>query len=159
MARTTKMNPKLSRSGRIALGAFAALLLLLAGCVGLSALVANRVSVRRAEARLTDLPPAFDGTTQLYASDIDLCGLNTAEKSGALFRELQSLRPDILLLGGDYTSVSLLEILNRGEGDADGERKLRERSDFFHYISEFSAPLGKTPSPRRRTPIRRGWPR
>ena len=134
----------MGRAGRIVLACVAALLLAVAMLCGVAALNATVVRVRRAEVMLRDLPPAFDGRTVLYASDIDLCGVNTSRRAGALFDELQSLRPDMLILGGDYTSPSLLEVLNspqnRPEDDA---RRLDARKDFFQYISAFDAPLGK----------------
>ena len=134
----------MGRGGRIALAVFAALLLALALLCGAAALNASIVRVRRAEVQLRDLPAAFDGRTILYASDIDLCGLNTAAKSGALFDKLQSLQPDMLILGGDYTSPSLLKVLNRSGGDGGRDLSLlRARTDFFRYIIGFDAPLGK----------------
>ena len=95
------------------------------------------VHVRYADVYLEDLPEAFEGVTILFASDIDLCGLNTASQAGKLFDELQSLSPDILLLGGDYASNNLIEYLN---GGAD---KQSVRSSFFKQLSDFEAPLGK----------------
>ncbi len=144
MAGRRKKRTKMSRGGRAALATFAALLLALALACGAAALNAGIVRVRRAEVQLRDLPAAFDGKTVLYASDFDLCGVNTAKKSAALLQKLQSLKPDMLILGGDYTSPSLLEVLNRPDGA--GERdvgQLRARTDFFRYISGFEAPLGK----------------
>ena len=144
MARKRKDNRKKRLGGRFALGAFAALVLAFAVFCGVAALNASVVRVRRAEVELRDLPAAFEGRTILYASDIDLCGLNTPAKSGALFNKLQSLKPDILILGGDYASASLLEILNRPENrDIDGTKALVARQSFFQYISDFDAPLGK----------------
>ena len=144
MAKRLKRNGKLKRGGRIALAVFAALLLGVAAICGVAAVNAGVVRVRRAEVELKDLPAAFDGATVLYASDIDLCGINSARKSGALFEKLQALKPDILILGGDYTSPSLLEILNKPqERAADTARQLSARSDFFKYIASFDAPLGK----------------
>ena len=144
MAKSRKKNKKLGKGGRIALVLCAAAMIALGAYLGYAALNANIVRVRRAEVALPDLPAAFEGTTILYASDVDLCGLNTAKKCGALFAQLQSLSPDLLILGGDYTSASLLEILNSPEGNPKNmERQLRERSDFFHFISDFRAPLGK----------------
>lgn len=97
------------------------------------------VAVRRAEVVIPDLPESFQGTTILYASDFDLCGLNTAKQAEHLFDRLQALNPDILLLGGDYASPSLLDRLN---GNAEtGDAALREA--FFEAIGDFSAPLGK----------------
>ena len=144
MAVKKKNNKKMGRGGKIAIGVFVALLLAVATVAGVGLVNANIVRIRRAEVVLPDLPDAFDGVTVLYASDIDLCGLNTADKSGALFNQLQSLRPDLLILSGDYTSSSLLEVLNRPEdGSGDEADQLSSRSSFFHYISAFDAPMGK----------------
>lgn len=144
MARKHRNNKKPGKGGKIALWAFVALLLLVAAVAAVGAINAGVVRIRRAEIVLSDLPPAFDGVRVLYASDIDLMGMNTPRKSGALFESLQSLQPDILLLGGDYSASSLLEILNRpGDGKADSDAKRAARTDFFHYIGAFDAPLGK----------------
>lgn len=144
MAVRRRSGKKTGKGYRLALGILAGLALAVAAFFGAMALKANAVQVRRAEAFLADLPPAFDGATVLFASDIDLCGLNTARKAAALMDSLQALQPDILILGGDYTSESVFDALNRGENrDAAAAKRLRERTDFFHYISAFSAPLGK----------------
>lgn len=143
MARRRKKNRKMSRGGRLALRAFVALLIALAAFIGGAALNASVVRVRRAEVQLRDLPPSFDGKTILYASDIDLCGLNTAGKSGALFAKLQSLKPDMLILGGDYASPSMLEILNRPDAQARDTKRRIAVLDFFRSIKDFDAPLGK----------------
>lgn len=144
MAVRRRSGKKTGKGYRLALGILAGLALAVAAFFGAMALKANAVQVRRAEVFLADLPPAFDGATVLFASDIDLCGLNTARKAAALMDSLQALRPDILILGGDYTSESVFDALNRGENrDAAAAKRLRERTDFFHYISAFSAPLGK----------------
>ncbi len=144
MATKKKTNKKPGKSGKIALGIFAAVLMMLTIMLGIGALNASLLRIRRAEVVLPDLPRKFDGTTLLYAADIDLCGLNTPARSGALFHELQSLQPDILVLGGDYNSTSLLDELNRPEKNQDDEENMMaSRSDFFHYIESFQAPLGK----------------
>lgn len=144
MATKRKRNKKPGKGSRIALRVFFALSLAVALILGAGALNANVVRIRRADVALRDLPPAFDGTTALFASDIDLMGLNTPEKAAALFENLQSLKPDLLLLGGDYSASSLLEILNRtGETEAGLSKKRGARTDFFHYIRGFDAPLGK----------------
>ena len=144
MAVRRKNNKKMSRAGKIVLAFFALVLLLLSLTVGVGLLNASIVRIRRADVVLPDLPSSFDGKTLLYATDIDLCGLNTAEKSGKLFEQLQSLKPDMLLLGGDYTSSSLLETLNRGDrNDSDSATQLKKRTSFFYYISAFDAPMGK----------------
>ena len=144
MARSRKKVKTTGWGARAALFVNIGLLLLIALLLGLAAVHANTVYVRRAEVFLTDLPQEFDGTTLLYAADIDLCGANTPEKSVALFRQLQSLSPDLLLLGGDYTSPSLYDRLNRREEDADYQsQQIAAREAFFLGLSDFIAPLGK----------------
>lgn len=98
---------------------------------------AKVVHVRYADVYLADLPDGFDGVTILFASDIDVCGLNTAKSAGRLFERLQDLHPDILLLGGDYASPSLFDRLNGGSDEQTARR------DFFRAASGFQAPLGK----------------
>lgn len=144
MASKIKTNKRPGKSGKIALCIFVALLLLMAitACVGL--INASLLRIRRAEIVLPDLPQSFDGKTLLFASDIDIFGINTPARAGTLFTQLQSLRPDILVLGGDYNSISFLEKLNQSEDSSDNTASvLSLRSDFFHYISDFQAPLGK----------------
>lgn len=144
MATKKRTNKKPGKAGRIALGAFAALLLAILMIAGIGMANACLLRIRRAEVVLDDLPQGFDGVTILYASDIDLCGLNTPDRSGALFNQLQSLQPDLLILGGDYNATSLLDALNRPEKNSDDiKAALDSRSDFFHYIASFQAPLGK----------------
>ena len=139
-----KANKRPGRAGRIALGSLAGLALLLALALGAGAVNAATVRVRRAEVKLADLPPEFDGVKLLYASDIDLCGLNTAARAADLFVRLRDLRPDALILGGDYTSDSLLAILNRsGDSDAADPGTLRQRAEFIQSLRDFQAPLGK----------------
>ena len=144
MAGRRKNNKKPGKGYRIALRILAGALLVCAAFIGSMAWNANVVHVRRATVEIADLPPAFEGRTLLFASDIDLCGINTPKKAGALFDTLQRLNPDILVLGGDYSSESVFHALNRGDSAADSASgALRSRSDFFNYISSFSAPLGK----------------
>lgn len=143
MAKRMHRNKKTRGSGRLALAVFAALLTAVLTLTGIAALNANTVCLRRARVRVGDLPAAFEGKTVLFASDIDLCGLNTPRKAAALFNRLQQLDPDILLLGGDYTSKSLLEILNSGEDRTATDRMRRAQTDFFRLIADFHAPLGK----------------
>lgn len=109
--------------------------------LGLGAMHINSriVHVRYANVRLEDLPASFDGTKILFASDIDLCGLNTASGMDKLFSQLQTLQPDLLLLGGDYASPTLLERLN----GRSGAQEDKARREFFEAIADFHAPLGK----------------
>ena len=144
MAIIFRKNKKHGKGSKIALGVFAALLLIIFIAVFIGMINASLLRIRRAEVVLPDLPQSFDGKTLLYASDIDIFGINTPTRSGKLFSQLQSLYPDILVLGGDYNSTSLLDKLNRTESNSDNSSHLLQtRSDFFHYINAFQAPLGK----------------
>ena len=104
------------------------------------AVSASVVQLRRATAVVPDLPEAFEGVTILYLSDIDLCGLNTPARSAELINRLQSLAPDMLILGGDYTSPTLWEFLN---GSDSGDRQRIDRDRFFEALANFTAPMGK----------------
>ena len=138
LKQTKKAAPKRPRrriGWRIGVAALG-LIALGAGALHLNARI---VHVRYAEVALEDLPASFDGTKILFASDIDLCGLNTAADADRLFARLQTLYPDILLLGGDYASPTLLERLN-GRTGAD---ETAARKAFFDAIADFHAPMGK----------------
>ena len=133
--------PSLFRRIRRRVGLFLCTLLILClvMVIGWMHVSSQVVQVRRAEVLVPDLPASFDGTTILFASDIDLCGLNTPDHAGRLFRRLQALSPDVLLLGGDYASPNLVDRLN---GNAStGDYELREA--FFREIASFTAPMGK----------------
>ena len=144
MASRKKKTTKKERKPAVALFVNLGILLMVALTLACAAVQANMVLVRRAEVTLEDLPQAFDGTTILYASDIDLCGINTPQKSGALFRQLQSLRPDLLILGGDYTSPSVFDMLNASDSGAlPGGRLVADRNAFFQLLAGFETSLGK----------------
>lgn len=136
MARKPKKMPVKRRRW----GLWAALILLTAllALFGWMYFTARTVHVRYAEVRVPDLPASFDGTTILYASDIDLCGVHTAKQAGKMFDSLQSLRPDVLILGGDYTSPGILSRLNGSEAANAVQRTL-----FFTELKDFQAPMGK----------------
>lgn len=138
-----KTNKKPGRAGKIALRIAAALLILLLIVTSVGAINAVFVRVRRAEVALADLPAAFDGVTLLYASDIDLCGLNTPRRAAGLFAQLQSLKPDILVLGGDYASSSVFDRLNAGGSQTADAPENPGRAAFFQGLAGFEAPLGK----------------
>lgn len=116
---------------------------LVAGFIGSMALNAATLHLRRATVRLEDLPPAFEGKTILYASDIDLGGVNTPARAAAAFRQLAVLNPDLLILGGDYTAPTLLDLINQSDAADYASNKANMRMDFFHYISDFPASMGK----------------
>lgn len=140
----TKKKKKPIKTGRkAAILAFLVLVFAICGLTGYSALNACTVFVRRAEVYIPDLPPAFEGRTILYVSDIDLCGMNTPQRAGDAIMRLQGLNPDILLLGGDYNSRSLLKVLDNSGTLEPDPGIVENRRSFFINIRDFSAPLGK----------------
>ncbi len=134
-----KSKGKRARGPGLWIGLALAVLLLL--CFGWMWLQSNIVHVMRATVYLPDLPAAFEGRTMLYASDIDLRGDGSIAKAADLFHRLQTLQPDILILGGDYNTHSLLQTLN-GE-TALNPTDTQRREEFFHFINDFTAPLGR----------------
>lgn len=105
---------------------------------------ATFVDVERADVYLRDLPEAFDGTTILFISDIHVDAFNAPSRAAGLLAKLQPYWPDIVLLGGDYTSVdpaTFLTGLFRGEKLADIQAARRDA--LFDAIADFYAPLGK----------------
>ena len=128
---------------RVALWVFLALLILLIGLLGYGAINASTLYVRRAEVYVPDLPSSFEGLKLLYVSDIDICGINTAERAAEAINRLQELKPDVLIFGGDYTSSSLLQLLNRTQDAEDSRDTSSVCEEFFSAIREFPAPLGR----------------
>ncbi len=144
MATKNRNNRRRKRGGKAVLAVFLSLALLIAAVVGFAFLNASVVRLRRAEVPVSDLPPAFEGMTILYLTDFDLCGTNTAAKSAKLLETLQAARPDALVLGGDYTSPSLFDILNSSDGQAEqAASRLKEREKLIGSVAGFSAPMGK----------------
>ena len=137
MARTKKPVPKPRR--RFGLWIGQALAAAIVGFLVWMHLCARIVHVRYAEVHLDDLPASFDGTTLLYVSDVDVCGLNTPWQAARTIQRLQALEPDVLLLGGDYASADLLDRLN---GHTSAEESAA-RGSFFAGLAGFNAPLGK----------------
>ena len=120
----------------------AAILLALCGYMHVKA---RTVHIRYAAVWLEDLPEAFEGCRILYMSDIDLQGANRPGTAGKLLERLRALQPDMLLLGGDYATVSLMERLNSGGGGSKSslERQIADRSAWLAALADFPAPLGR----------------
>ena len=135
------MKRKAKKRRRTGLWIGLAIFALIACMVGYMTLRANTVVLKRATVYLGELPPSFEGRTILYLSDIDLGGPNTPDRAAGLVRRLQALKPDMLILGGDYTAHSLPQILNGVDGLTEDDLAARDR--FFHLIADFDAPLGR----------------
>lgn len=138
--KATQKSKQKKNKPRRRVGAIIACSLLLAGAIGLGRMYlrANIVHVRRAEVHLTDLPASLDGTTLLFLTDVDLCGTNTARRAAKVLDKLQALQPDVLLLGGDYTSASIFDRLNGKSSES-----LKNYPAFVQALSQFQAPMGK----------------
>ena len=106
---------------------------------------ARIVHVRYATVHLSDLPAAFDGTTVLFVSDFDMRSEAGAREAARLMQTLSALEPDILLLGGDYASPTLLDALEGRDAQSAGvaSRAVGARHAFFAALESFYAPFGK----------------
>lgn len=125
---------------RITTALFLAVALAFFGTIGYALVLARIVHVERVIISAPDLPEAFDGIRILYISDIDITGFTTPGGAARLMNHLARLKPDVLILGGDYACDSLLDELN-GTGS---EPELAEaRRKFFSALKGFDAPMGK----------------
>lgn len=136
----SKKSQKTKRGGRKKAFLPLALLaiLILGSGFGWMAGCAHITHLKYADVYLQDLPAEFDGARLLFISDVNIQSRLDSAASVRLMRKLQSLNPDLLLLGGDYGANSLLEILN-GKKNAPADRA----ADFIRSLADFSAPLGK----------------
>ena len=111
---------------------------LVGGLLGWMHMAATVTHVRYADVYLEDLPAAFEGTTLLYISDINIRSSAEAEECSRMMDNLAVLNPDILLLGGDYSAPDLVDGLNgRKQGDS------APAQAFISSLGSFYAPLGK----------------
>ena len=103
------------------------------------------VRLKKSTLPLDSLPSSFEGTRILYLSDLHINSLNSVDKVNALIDELARLNPDMLLLGGDYTSFDPLMRIAAGTSGKAGayaiETELRDL--FFLSLADFNPPLGK----------------
>jgi len=136
-----KKQKKTPRLRRWLIGGLFALAAIFIICVLSVGYIKSRiVYIERVTVYIDDLPAAFDGTTILFVSDIDMVGSSGPGAAAGFFSNLQKLEPDILILGGDYAGYTMMNKLN-STGD---EQELSEdRREFFYALSGFSAPLGK----------------
>ena len=139
------LNPERKKKrGWRAIALILASFLLIAGYM---ALEANTVRVEYADVYLSDLPEAFDGTRILFLSDIHVDNFCPPEKAAALVNEMGSLKPDLMLLGGDYAALDALDYARALTGVTSiaqaKEALAAKRDQFFSMIRSFEAKLGK----------------
>lgn len=96
--------------------------------------------VERTTLRLKDLPRDLEGKTILFVSDIDIMGLSGTSGTATLFEKLERLKPDMLILGGDYAGTSFIQ---KTVSDTDVTQMRMKRREFFKSLDDFNAPLGK----------------
>ena len=113
--------------------------------IGWMVMEGSTVRIKSAQLPLKQLPSNFAGTRILYLSDIHLNSLNSVGKVNALINELEQLEPDLLLLGGDYTSFDpLMRLTAFFKGEASPytlEASMRDL--FFLKLANLDVPLGK----------------
>lgn len=102
---------------------------------------ASTLHFKKATVALHDLPPAFEGFKLLYLSDIDIMDASGADTAARLVRRLCESKPDVLILGGDYTSTSLLKALNGEKGLT--RQAIENRNAFFNALGDIAIPQGK----------------
>ena len=142
MARKGKRRAKKrvrARGRRHVLSALLLACVLIGGFFGWMVLSASIVRVCPAEVYLPDLPAQFDGTTILYISDINIRNAADAAACERLMGKLEALRPDLLMLGGDYSAGTALDALNGTENAGD----LEHARQFIQSLASFPASLGK----------------
>ena len=130
------------RKRRFALGLFLLAMLAIGGLFGYMHVQSQLVHLMQATLYLEDLPPALEGTTLLYVSDVNIKSAAEARHTQRLFDELEALQPDLLLLGGDYSANTLLQTLNSEENAVSGAAE-EYVLDFIRSLADFNAPLGK----------------
>ena len=124
---------------RIALIVLLICALAVGGLLSLMHIEATSVHLCSADVYLQDLPQAFDGTTLLFISDIDIRNGRDAARCRRIFSKLFDLQPDLLLLGGDYSARTLMELLN----GASSVTAKDEAVNFIGKLGDFDAALGK----------------
>lgn len=129
--------PRRRRAGKL-LPAFLIVVLLLGGFFAWMNLQARVTHLRRAEVYLPDLPAAFDGATLLHVSDLNIRSAADARACTRLLEKLAQARPDILVLGGDYSAPTFMDIINSSPGDASADV-----ARFIRSLADFPAPLGR----------------
>lgn len=76
----------------------------LAGLLGYGFLEANGLVARRVDFVHSKIPPAFDGTTVAFITDIHCRRFFPRKKVRDLVEKVNRLKPDLILLGGDNVS-------------------------------------------------------
>lgn len=103
------------------------------------------VHVDYVDVYISGLSPFLEGTRVLFASDFKITGERSAKDCVKLMKRLCEANPDLVLLGGDYTGMSLSDLFRAQtqEGRAAiNERLKAARETFFSGLSGLSVPGG-----------------
>ena len=122
------------------------LALLAAACVW-GAVNAHIVHVDYVDAYIENLSPFLEGTRVLFASDFKITSESDAARAVTTIRRLAggSVKPDIILLGGDYTAYTLADAMRTQTQE--GQTKILNRLQgarrvFFAGLRDVYAPGG-----------------
>lgn len=130
------------RKRRFLKPAFLLALSLVCGFMGYMSVQAHIVHLRSVEVYLPDLPAGLDGSTILYISDFNLKNASEARDASRIMEKLETMGPDMLILGGDYSANTLFETINEAESSADAPLE-GYVADFIASLAGFDAPMGK----------------
>lgn len=140
-----KNKPKKKQSMKLRAVIAAAVLCIM--LYGYMLLQAHVVHIEYADVYLDDLPKAFEGGRILFLSDIHISSRSDALRMKRLMARLQSAKPDILLLGGDYSDVRAWDRL-RCLGSEEKYAMLdhisqQHAQEWLTSLKDFEAPLGR----------------
>lgn len=143
----TEKNKRRGRRGRIVRWTLLALVILMLGTVVRMSVEASVVHLLYADVQLSDLPRAFEGFKILFVSDLHLDALHSSSRVYSLMRQLSQLEPDLILMGGDYSSFGLDSMLKyRTKMSSYTQEKKRETTrvdQFFLLMDNIQPPYGK----------------
>lgn len=100
------------------------------------------VRLEVSEVFLDDLPPAFDGLRIVYLSDLHLHTLNPLRRTLGMMEKLGEIRPDLILLGGDYCNYDPIMSLQAGSRENAFLCEAQLRDEFFADLSEIHPTYG-----------------
>ena len=100
---------------------------------------ASLTHLKFAEVYLEDLPAQFEDKKLLFVSDLNIRNSADAKACTKTMEKLNELGADMLVLGGDYSANTLIDVLNGG----DGKGKTEYAEEFILSLNDFYAPLGK----------------
>lgn len=134
----TKQKPIRGRRKAALPALLIAFLLAIGGIFGWMWVQAHITHLKKADLYLADLPSAFDGTTVLYISDVNIRNAADSTAVSSMMKKLKRLNADMLVLGGDYSAATGMETLN-GVDNMDSTKP----AAFIESLYDFHAPLGK----------------